>query len=160
MGEAFYYLKLQFETNDSAKEILPILQEFFKEGVDSYFFWQRNRKMEDDGRRKAFWKRFKLKFPLVCEYLGDLVEGNCHGMVGLLDFGDSERDVDNDMQVHQNEIWYNAWIWHCANWEPLINFLKYKFKALKGGWVSEKFFEPIEDFELQHNYCFDRVKMS
>jgi hypothetical protein len=145
MGEATYYLKARFR-----EDISPDLQEqitnFIKEGQAAYKWWQEHRGCPDPTR---FWKQFAVKFPVVTEYLGDTVGGDCNnGLAGVLSFGE-EKDIDTIAFTRRVVIsppfvrtsyvfQYSAYVWHLASWDEFATFLEQKFGASRVNWLSDE----------------------
>lgn len=140
MGEATYYLKALFP-EDISEELEEQITEFIKEGQTAYEWWQNHRMCPEPQR---FWDRFTVKFPVVTEYLGDLVGGGCNNeLSGMLDFGD-DNELEN-IEINDYELIYSCTCWHFASWDRFATFLQQKFGAETVNWLSE---EDIDPFEL------------
>lgn len=140
MGEAEYYLKARFESEEKLKELYPKIKEFMYQGAASYDWWQENRGMQCD----KFWVEFKKKFPMVYTYLGDLKNKDCNnGLAGSLDFG-SKEDVDFNLSMNGDVLTYYATVWHFASWYLLKEAIL-KIGAIRAGWISD---EDIDPFDL------------
>lgn len=134
MGEATYYLKVQIPGLNEA--IIEEIREFCAEGYRASEFWHGRR--EDDGP-EDFWPDFKKKFPLVSEYLGELLDTkDNNSLAGELDFGLLENTLWSD----GDWLYGSAYVWHFANWDRLIAFLHTKWGATTGGWLSDEYEQP------------------
>lgn len=173
-----YYLKVQFATQAQARKTSLKMRKFFKEGIEAYHFWQRNREMENEGYRKKFWSFFKSRFPQVYAYLGrltqgdgddrvdsvwdfgevDLTKGNCgNGLSGVLDFGEAEFQIDKWLTVSGREIRYRGRVWHGTDWSRLTVYIKKTFGAVKVGWICELEVKEEERKGKDDNYFFDHA---
>lgn len=164
MGEATYYVKARFKDQAAAEAALPGIKRFLSEGIEAQDWWQRNRGMEHDGQRAAFWDQFKAKFPMVVKYLESfhagcgggehcLVGGDCNNdLAGFLDFGGCEDDLDA-VEVHGDELVYSATVWHFARWDPFVAFLESKFGATETGWVSDEYLDPYDSIEMSASFA-------
>lgn len=168
MGEAVYYMKIKFSDIGKAEKALPEIQDFFTQGYKAYDYWQTNRNKyceperpnsanPNEYRKHAdkdfpFWQNFEEKFPMVYEYLGSFNEREDYnnGLSGCMDFG-GEEDIDN-MEVRKvngfGYIWYHAMVWHFADWEPLIEFIIYKWGADNADWVSDEHMNPFDTINI------------
>jgi hypothetical protein len=158
MGEATYYAKIYFESEEKAKEALPKVRKFFLEGVDADDFWQGHRDMKN---KKEFWKTFDDKFPEVSNYLRATTEhdyetkksailfGGDHNnrLAGYLNFGEKSELEDDKycpLEVDGSEIRYHATVWYFANWRPMLDFVKKRYGAIKTGYVSDEYVDYFD----------------
>ena len=142
MGEAMYYCKLFYKTKWAAKDALPVVQDYFRQGAAAYEFWQTNRSQAPS----KFWPEFEKQFPEVVRYLAsaELRDGDCNNkLAGMLDFG-SINDVESSFSLQGREIWYRAEVWHFANWGPMLMWICNHTEADSYGWVSDEYTEPFD----------------
>lgn len=141
MGEAIYYLKVRFKDTEEAKKALPLIKDFFVEGIKAENFWQKHR----HGKPENFWRVFQKRFPLVYEYLDStklLNKNDCNNsLAGCLDFMNcsnkvAENKVESYVLIHGTSILYSAEVWHLADWDPMCSFIEKKFGATASDWVS------------------------
>lgn len=154
MGRSTYYCKIFFDSNQSAEQALPKINAFLKQGVNANDFWQYHR---DQSNRDEFWVDFDSNFPEIGNYLRTVqVRSFADGKVrpafggdhdndlaGLLDFGD-ESDIDR-MSVHGNIIRYSAYVWHFADWDPMLDFIKRRYGAERYTWLNDEY---VDYFDL------------
>jgi len=148
MGEATYYLK----ANNCTEEALENIRKFILEACEAQDYWQDNRDMEVAGKRKEFWSKFGKKFPLTSKYLKQtksydnkiLYGGDCNNdLAGYLDFGDKE-DAEDNLELYDEQLLYNAYVWHFANWDGFADFLKSEFGLTKVRWISDEYMNPFD----------------
>lgn len=137
MGQAIYYLKALFETEDKATEACFRMVDFVRQGQQAYEYWQRNRRLPAD----EFWTGFEKSFPAVFDYLGGerLADGN-NSLAGMLDFG---RE-DETPEVQGREIWFSAYVWHCASWGLFEQWIYDHLHALDVVWNSDEHINPFD----------------
>jgi len=150
MGTAVFHLKARFET-EVTEEKLTEVRNFLIEASKAYDYWQANR----GSTPGKFWPTFIKDYPLMTEFLKDnkRLEGDCNnGLSGLMGFGEEEDAKENLTRVawrgEEDLITYHAEVWHFADWQPLCEFLKKKFGAVKAGWLSEEYAEE-QDYSDQ-----------
>lgn len=137
MGEARYYLKALFP-EDISEELEEQITEFIMEGQAANDWWQAHRGCPEPQR---FWDRFTVKFPVVTEYLGDLVGGDCNNeLAGMLDFGN--KNELEDIEIFGYELLYSCTCWHFASWNTFAAFLEQKFGAYRVNWLSDEYLDP------------------
>ena len=142
MGEATYYLKARFKSEQALTALMPEIRTFIEQGIRAEGFWRENRGKSPE----VFWPLFKEQFPQVTEYLGDLVGGDCHGSVaGLLEFG--QPDDLNGLLQSGAVLLYNAYVWHLADWDRFEAYLKKKFGAINVASLSDEY---VEYYDLLH----------
>ena len=153
MGEARYYTKIFFDTPQDAQKAVPKIQKFFKQGFKAYDFWQKRQETEN---RDKLWNQIDKKFPEVGNYLRtvqyknfntgefEIAYGNDpdNALAGLLDFGD-KNEIEL-MRVVDNAIWYSAYVWHFADWNPILNFIRKRYGALRTEWLSDEYIDPFD----------------
>lgn len=153
MGEARYYTKIFFDTPQDAQKAFPKIQKFFKQGFKAYDFWQKRQETEN---RDKLWDQIDKKFPEVGNYLRtvqyknfntgefEIAYGNDpdNALAGLLDFGD--KNEIKLMRVVDNAIWYSAYVWHFADWNPILNFIRKRYGALRTEWLSDEYIDPFD----------------
>jgi predicted nuclease of restriction endonuclease-like (RecB) superfamily len=152
MGEATFYLKMQLPKRKKTEVIKQQIQKFFEEGRLAESYWQEHRELERTGKREDFWKEFQVKFPQVYKYfkLGFLADKGCdNALANALDFGSQDEIVDHVMVVNVKrkrikELWYHATVWHFADWDLLMAFLKDEFGLSRGRWLSDEYIEPFD----------------
>ena len=140
MGEARYYMKVYFQTEQDVLQNLPKIMAFWEEGIKAEDWWQTHR-----GESSAiFWAAFEQEFPLVSEMLrqANLFGGDCNNdLAGHLDFGDSG---DYCIEEAGNSILINATVWHFANWDIQKAFILHEFQALAVNWLSDEYLNPFD----------------
>ncbi len=153
MGEAMYYTKIFFDTPQDAQKAVPKIKKFFKQGFKAYDFWQKRQETEN---RDKLWDQIDKKFPEVGNYLRtvqyknfntgefEIAYGNDpdNALAGLLDFGD-KNEIEL-MRVVDNAIWYSAYVWHFADWNPILNFIRKRYGALRTEWLSDEYINPFD----------------
>ena len=144
MGEATYYCKMKFKSEELAVVHYPTVKKFFSEGIAAKEFWKTNWGMLSE----EFWPEFKKRFPLISEYITNTFPevDNGNGLAGLLNFG-GEDDIEN-LEVNGNEIWYYAYVWHFANWEGMLSFICKKVVA-EFLWVDADDIEPFDCLKFE-----------
>lgn len=149
MGEATYYLK----ADNCTEEALENIKKFIIEASEAQDYWQDHRDMEIAGKREKFWLEFGEKFPLVSKYLkqtkdGDtmLYGGDCNNnLAGYMDFGNTDDgELEDNLELHDEELRYNAYVWHFADWNGFANFLKSEFGLTKVRWISDEYMNPFD----------------
>lgn len=147
MGEATFYCKIFFNTQQEAQAALPKIKKFITEGIEAEDFWQSRRNDNcDDNTRKIFWSDFEQKFPEISNYLrhASYFGGDCNNrLAGLLDFG--TPDEAEYVDIDDNAIRYMAYVWHFADWEPWLDFVKKRYGAERFSWVNDEY---VDDFVL------------
>lgn len=142
MGEARYYAKVKFVSEEQAQEALPKIEAFLKRVSEAKNDWQGNRnggKEADDARRQ--------RFPEVFEYLKLEPPESKNGRppdysnycAGLLDSPLSSDD--GEIFVRDNCVLFSGTVWHFANWESLMDAMKEHFGAVNAGYVSDEYTE-------------------
>jgi hypothetical protein len=171
MGMAVYYLKARFPKGALRKHF-PEIQKLWREGPPAADFWQENRGKKPAEFWPKFVEKFPLvteylrtiasrENPDAGSYRVSGVSSRDekfvkdpqpHSLVGLdcnnelagtLNFGetgDFER-LEHDGVV----LYFNAEVWHFADWEPLMAFLKNKWGATAAGYLSDEYTEEHED---------------
>jgi hypothetical protein len=145
MGEATYYCK----ANGCTEEKITDIHSFFHEGAKAETYWQKRRDMEYTGAREKFWDGFKIRFPIVMEYLkfSKLAFGDCNNdLAGKLDFGHDD-EIDNSFSLRGDTMYYSAYVWHFADWNPLGKFLEHKFGLRNFRWLSDEYINPFDLLE-------------
>ncbi|KYC52813.1 MAG: hypothetical protein AMQ22_00604 [Candidatus Methanofastidiosum methylothiophilum] len=143
MGEAVYYIKARFESEEKLNKLYPKIEKFINQGIEAYDWWQDNRGMERSGEREKFWNEFQNKFPMIYAYLGDLAGKDCgNALAGHLDFG-NEGDVEHSLCMSGPILTYSSLVWHFADWTRFANALK-EIGALKVDWISDECMDPFE----------------
>jgi len=137
MGEATYYCKLKFKDEEQASINYPKIKEYFAEGMEASDFWQENRGKDEE----QFWLEFEKNFPLIYRYVKEFhPNADCNnGLSGALDFGDEIEDLT----LNENEVWYFAYVWHFADWEPLLDFICNMVGA-EYSWLSDEYAELFD----------------
>ena len=141
MGEAQYYLKAE---GCDTPEKLDSINAFIAEGQKAEDWWQNHRLCEGTKPesplkdRGEFWVQFKARFPTVYEMLEGihLAEGDCNNaLAGKIDFGaEDERARGAD-----GTLYFDALVWHFADWNVLANFLEKKFELTEVRWLSDEY---------------------
>lgn len=145
MGEATYYMK-GYNCNDDAT--FERIWYFMREGSEAEDWWQDHRHYEREKRRDRFWEEFDKKFPHVSDYLKFIKKhgGDCsNDLAGYLDFGVWEDDQDNLKRGDGDEIRYNAYVWHFADWDGLCKYIEKTFGLTNVRWLSDEHTESLYD---------------
>jgi hypothetical protein len=142
VGECNFYLKARFRTDAEARAAEPRLLALLSEGEDAYHFWQdaregyfqrhrRHSPLEETEHQEAiqFWAEFRARFPLVCDYLGELVGTDdwYNGLAGHLSLVDPQRPRQFRplaslirrgplLLLQLNDVW------HCSSMELLERY--------------------------------------
>jgi len=170
MGECNYYLKARFATDAKARDAVPRLVALLAEGEQAYDYWQNTRRQQDQARRPSqrqspqeqqqiaaqFWSVFQARFPLVCDYLGDLVgiEDWSNGLAGqlgsLVDPQHKRRgDPSSSLVCRESLLLLRLnGIWHCSKMRLLEEFCKDELGAVAVGSVSEEEFDE-DDSDIE-----------
>jgi len=143
MGEATYYAKARFKSEEDLASKMGKIEEFIKEGRLAYEFWQGNR-----GENPSdFWPIFKEKFPEVFDYLHLCKEplNDCNNsLAGKLDFGYEYSTPEQD-----GDVWlFYTTVWHVADWYPFMDYLETKFGAVKTAWLSDECLDPFDSLTV------------
>lgn len=164
MGEANYYAKLIFESEEEAKNALEEFKALCIDICKSEDYWQSNRgfvssvkpivEMTDE----KFWDGFEKSYPLATNYLKSLEYGRHgevspwgndrnNGLAGLLEPIGRIDDVEN-IHVRGNEIRWSSEVWHFADWDPFIKYCQHYLKGCEGGgWLSDEYVE-VDYYEM------------
>jgi hypothetical protein len=144
VSTAIYYLKARFATPAAAKNALPNVQGFIREGIRAHAWWQNHRHYEHRGQRPDFWKLFQWQFPPIHKYLGSKAGGDCdQALLGFLEFG---KDQEFELRTDREFLLYRAEVWHGADWDLIGEFLKTEFSAEASDWIGQE--DPIDYFEI------------
>ncbi len=144
MGEATYYAKVYFESNDKAVSSLPKVQAFLMECVNASEWLAQNHIPTDT---KPFdLEGFAKIYPLANEFIRFVEEEK--GRSGATRIGPLEdvgdlHEIDS-MGVAERCIYYCATVWHFADWDPLMDFIVQKFGAVNGSWLSDEYMDPFD----------------
>ena len=147
MGSATYYLKAKFPKKITEKKFQAI-RNFFIEGSKAADYWQSNRGKTPD----QFWPDFEKQFPEVTTYLKglELFGKDCNNaLAGQIDFGEQE-DIEDNMTYEGNLLTYHAEVWHFAQWDPILKYLKGRYGAVQTGYVSDEYVEET-------SYYYDAI---
>jgi hypothetical protein len=154
MGEANYYLKARFRSPEEAEAARPRLAALLAEGEKAYEYWQGSRPFSNRSDPKwqppsaeLFWKTFRLRYPLVYDYLRDLAgtpDWN-NGLAGCLDLVDP-RDERRALLFRDGDTLFLRLndIWHCADMSLLERYCRADLGAVGAGSVSDEHFDPDE----------------
>ena len=143
MGEARYYLKAKIPNLSSKRDEI---KEFFVEvyRAEEYFH-------ENTGTvRESFWAEFAKMFPATCDLLKDVVYNGKHVLggdisvlYGLLCYSDTmSMDTDPLIDCAGDQLKYSAEVWHFADWDPIVPYLKRRWGATRAGWLSDEWVDP------------------
>lgn len=150
MGEATYYMKARFSSEEAAQAALPKLKAFIDEGLKAEEWWQDHRdwQREDALGPAKFFEEFQTRFPQVYLYLKDQCGHDfkdCNNrLAGLLNFGDEETDPYQE----DDQIRFSGVVWHCADWTAYENWLRDVLGAVNAGWVSDEYIDPMDLIEV------------
>jgi hypothetical protein len=148
LGEAYYYMKADGCNDEKFEKI----KQFFIEGAKSGDFWQENRgifhkKELTPETLSGFWVPFEKEFPMVSKYLtsiGLFGKDFNNALAGYLDFGNPEEVEENIYLSKDGELRYSAFVWHFADWNPLMKFLKTEFGLVNARYVSDEYLDPYD----------------
>ena len=119
--------RFHYESAAEAQKALPVIQNFFLEGIRAYKFWKQHKEL----KREIFWRRFAERYPSVSEYLKSAgLFGNEQRLelAGRLGFGD-KNDVAKEMVANGKTICFKAQAWDLAEWDSLFSFVVKKYAA-------------------------------
>ena len=175
MGNAVYNLKVEFPNARHLRKNFPEIKRFWHQGIKAEKFWQENRDIPRKEFWEAFSKKFPLvteylKTVPSTEISGDVRivdisdrfptghgrwrevnslfgKDNNNDLAGHLDFGWDENVLDN-FKIDRNLLTFFADVWHFAEWESIINFLKIRYGALHGKYLSNEYTDEdmVEQF--------------
>lgn len=135
MGEAVYYMKARFESEEAAEKALPVVTGFLRRMAECEDEFQSSR----DGDKEAY-EALAAKYSDVFEGLGikPPADGNYHSLnclAGQLNspFGAGEEDI----WLGGAELLFSGMVWHFADWTPLENYLL-SIGAVKAAWLSDE----------------------
>ncbi len=138
-GEAIYYAKVYFKNNDEAVTSLPKVHAFLMQCVDASEWLSQNHVPENT--KPVDLEGFAKSYPLASEFIR-FMEGKKVGPYEvsermLEDVGD-RQEIDCIAFV-DNYIRYCAYVWHFADWNPLLDFIVLKFGAQRACWLSDEY---------------------
>jgi len=136
MGEAIYYAKVRFESQEKAEESLPKVEAFLKRMSEAEDKWQETRdggKDADDARRLEFPEVYlALKLPKPENEFSNYCAGKLSSPYGQ-EYWEIRTDGDC--------ILFSGTVWHFADWEPLMDAMKQCFGAIVAGYLSDEYAE-------------------
>jgi hypothetical protein len=155
MGEANYYLKARFQSDQQAEAARPRLAELLAEGEKAYRYWQDSRSFFSPDPKwqppsvEMFWKTFWARYPLVCRYLRRLAgtldwNNGLAGWLGCLVDPRNERRVSLFRVADTLFLRLNS-IWHGTQMDLLERYCREDLGALGAGSVSDEDFDLEED---------------
>ena len=158
MGEATYYLKARYESQEQAKAAVEKITTFRQQMDQAADFWQSQRHTEPEG----FWPVFAATYPEVYAYLtkyatpsetlyGDVSHPwvgsfDCNNsLAGLLDAGtlddlESARVDGDDPYL----VKLYAMVWHFADWEPFAAWIEAETGAQIATWISDEYVDYFD----------------
>ncbi len=146
MGEAMYYFKAEFPTEEEAKNGAIKIKNFLTEMGKAYKYWQAN-------RRAGVWKDIQKKFPDVAEVIKKYVEYEMENLKGddnnaLAGFliAYNPKGEGYVFSVKGKNVLYSQMVWHFDNWNPLVDYVK--SIGGKAKWVSEEDLKPTDRFKM------------
>lgn len=139
MGEAMYYMKAKWPSEELAKEALPKVRALLERMADAEEAWQAERPpvQAKAAADASLWARY-----------GDLFEALS---ISMLEPGADLRALDYlaghlcspasdpDWKIEQNGsyIMFHGTVWHFANWDGIGKTLK-KLGAIAWDWLSDE----------------------
>lgn len=156
MGEAVYYAKIAFDTDEECEKAAPAIKSFFVEVCNAEQFWQNNRSIYAREPKvelftgEKFWVEFEKNFPLVADYLKFL--GNNYadkpiwngdsdnGLAGKIDIAYDANDVNYGFRIDGCLILYSAEVWHFADWDGFAEYIESRWGG-KMNWLSDEYVE-------------------
>jgi hypothetical protein len=138
MGECFYYVKARFPQLNKDKE--RELSEFFAELIKACSL--EGPELNDQDKREII----KEDLPLAWEYVKGLPPGK---LSGNLSFG-NEYDIEN-LLFNENVMYYNAEVWHFADWTYLATFLESHFGATDTKWITDEESDIFLQMDAEEN---------
>jgi len=140
MGEAVYYAKVKFPTEEQAQEALPEIEIFLRRMSEAENDWQATRnsgKEADDARRQKFLEVFdflELEPPEARYGRPPDYSNYCAGSLSSPLSSD-----DGVILVKDNCVLFSGTVWHFADWEPLMMAMKKHFGATDARYISDKY---------------------
>jgi hypothetical protein len=149
VGEANYYLKARFPSEQQAEAAKPRLIELLAEGDKACDFWQDS---DDPMRRddpkwqapsaESFWKTFRARYPLVYRYLRHLT-GTPNWKYELEEW---LRCFVDERQVSLVRVADTLFLqlndtWHFSQLDLLERYCREDLGAVGVGWKSEEDFD-------------------
>jgi len=145
MGMATYYTKIWYSSKEAADKALDtFIIPLFKEGCEAGDWWQRHRNMENGAK---FWNQFATRFPLTMNYIRSFdlqITDHNNGLAGKLDFCNTPDDIEDFWADNTGEIRYAAYVWHYADWDPMLFYIQEKTWAEDFAWLSDEYMDPFE----------------
>ena len=148
MGEATYYGKINFDTPEHALAAAEPFEKLCLEIYNAGEYWQNHRdpsvKEDLELSRKIFWDGFELLFPQATAYLkSSLPElwglDYNNALARYLDAIGHPNDVSY-IEVYGDQLRWSSEVWHFADWDPFINYVKKTFPgAESGGYISDEY---------------------
>ena len=120
MGESTFFLSIVFD-KPLSKTKQRLLRRFFGDLIETSEKWHAAR--ESPPSSKPSGEEFmRHTLQLVYLYLLPYFKGNLQDLTGLLDFG-TKNELVRHLKITKKALNYQAHVWHCANWEPLKEFI-------------------------------------
>ncbi len=151
MGESEYYFKAVFETEEEAKRNLPLIKEYLKQQTQADEEWQEIRSDDSKGTPKERYNYLKNKYKLAFLTIPEFkeIDKSMNELAGLLvHFGidkDSELREGRIFREH-NIIYLRTVVWHCSDWQPLVDFAK--LLGATAGYLNEEYVTSEDFFEM------------
>ena len=143
MGEAIYYAKVKFESQEKAEEALPKIEAFLKRMREAEDRWQETRdggKAADDARRQEFpavYDFLKLESPEPRAGIDADYSNYCAGELSS-PYGSEAWEI----QVIDRAVCFCGMVWHLAGWGRLMSAMVEHFGAIAAGYISDEYAEP------------------
>ena len=126
MAECTYFLKAQFPSKKEADQAVAKTSKFLSLVAQAYQYYQGE---NSDGKQTMghTLEEFQVKFPSVWNCLqripGETFD-DLGSLSGHLDYGQSEEDRDASLYNDGSVLVYSQEVWHMADWDLLLVFLK------------------------------------
>lgn len=138
MGEATYYFKAEFETEEQAEKSLPEFEEYLTQHKKAYDDWQD--KLRGNGNPNTNLNTLKKKYPLAMKFvkIDKLKEDDTHmnSLAGcLLDYWDTEKTLFCDGKT----IKFYQEVWHFDDWHHLVDFAHTLDGCARANYVSDEY---------------------
>lgn len=140
MGEAIYYLKATFESEDKAKEVFPKIEKFLDDAYDLYKDWQNNRPSDEEEAKKAD-SLLREKYTEIFQLLNLNYPANYCNLNYLAGKISVPHEECRELYVDNNTIKLSGEVWHFADWDNLADVF-YAYGADTVRWLSDEYIDP------------------
>jgi len=141
VGEATFYLKARFGSEDEAKLAVKIAKYVLDDLAEFHDDWQRIRS-ETEIPVKGRDRILKEKHPLVAKLI-ELPEPRSNDVCMNYLAGRCEMHKGYELYNNGEWIYLSCICWHLASWDN-IEKLFIKLGAIEVGWISDEDFNPFD----------------